>query len=71
MAKEKKRKMKVAIPTMVTQSKVKEFAKVLDPGIRVSGPFMAQLNEELAKIINNSVRRCNENKRKTLKPSDL
>jgi hypothetical protein len=70
MAKEKKKK-KIAIPSMVTQSKVKEFAKTLDPEIRVGGEFMAELNEKLAATINDSMRRCYGNKRKTLKPSDL
>ena len=69
MAKAKKKK--TAIPTMVTQSKVKEFAKTLDPEIRVGGEFMAELNEKLAATINNSMQRCYGNKRKTLKPSDL
>jgi histone H3/H4 len=68
MAKETK---KIEIPTMVVQSKVKEFAKTIDPDIRMSGEFLAELNEQLAQIVNNSVRRCHENNRKTLKPSDL
>ena len=66
-----KAQKKITIPTLVVQSKAKEFAKTLDPDIRMGSEFMAELNEEIAKTINNSVRRCNENKRKTLKPSDL
>ena len=62
---------KIEIPTMVVQSKAKEFIKTIAPDIRMSGEFLAELNEQLAQIINNSVRRCHENGRKTLRPSDL
>ena len=66
-----KGKKKLTIPPMIVQSKAKEFAKALDPDIRMSGEFMDELNEKLAVTINDSVRRCTGNKRKTLKPSDL
>lgn len=62
---------KIEIPTMVVQSKVKEFARTIDPDIRMSGEFLAELNEQLAQMVNNSIRRCHENGRKTLRPVDL
>lgn len=66
-----KGKKKITIPSMVVQSKAKEFAKALDPDIRMGSEFMSELNEKLAATINDSVHRCIGNKRKTLKPSDL
>lgn len=67
MAKQKK----IDVPTLVVQSKAKEFAKTIDPDIRMSGEFMAELNEEVAKTINSAIRRCHDNSRKTLRPADL
>lgn len=68
MAKEAK---KVEIPSLVVQSKAKEFAKTLDPDIRMSSEFLSELNEKVAQVMNDAVRRCRENKRGTLKPADL
>lgn len=62
---------KIKIPTLVIHSKAKEFAKTIDPAIRMSSEYMAELNEQLAQIVNNSIRRCHNNHRKTLKPMDL
>ena len=62
---------KVEIPNMVVHSKIKDFVKTITPDTRMSGEFLAELNEQLAQMINNGIRRCHENGRKTLKPSDL
>jgi len=63
--------VKIEIPTMVVQSKAKEFAKIIDPDIRMSAEYMSELNEQLARIIDRSIRRCHDNNRKTLKPGDI
>lgn len=62
---------KIEIPSMIVHIKVTQLARTIDPDIRMSVEFLSELNELLAKIINDSIRRCRGNNRKTLKPSDL
>jgi histone H3/H4 len=58
------------IPMMLTQSKVKQFVSE-NGGQRVGGDFVAALNEQLAKTIEDAQRRCTDNNRGTLQPRDL
>lgn len=55
---------------MLTQSKVKEFAKEIDD-VNVGGDFIGVLNEQVADLIERSVKRCIGNGRKTLKGQDV
>lgn len=66
MAKDKK----IEIPMMVVQSKAKEMVKNIGE-FNVGGDFVAELNEKVAQIISAAVRRCDSNKRKTVRAEDL
>lgn len=64
-------KKKTEIPRMITETKAKEFARSIEPDIRMSGDFIGELNTTLSTTIENAVRRATDNNRKTLKPCDL
>jgi histone H3/H4 len=63
-------KKKIEIPMMVVTSKVKEFISQTYSK-RTSGEFPAELNEKVARLIDEAVKRCDVNGRETLKPGDL
>ena len=65
-----KKATKKELPMMLTQSKVKEFAKEVDD-VNVGGDFIGVLNEQVADLIEKSVKRCTGNGRKTLKGQDV
>jgi len=56
-------------PMMIVASKMKDFAK--QSGVRVSGDFVDALNESVAVLVSDAIRRCKGNKRGTLRPDDL
>jgi len=57
------------LPMMITASKVKAF--IAEQECRSAGDFAAKLNEEVAELITKAVKRCKDNGRATVKPSDL
>lgn len=65
-----KKATKVEVPMMLTQSKVKEFAKAIDD-VNVGGDFIGVLNEQVADLVEKSVKRCLGNGRKTLRGQDV
>lgn len=67
MAKQQK---KIEIPMMITASRVKEFVSA-NYEKRTAGDFVAELNEEVAKMIDQAVRRCDSNNRGTVRAGDL
>ncbi len=61
---------------LLVQSKVrdeirKRSATDKDQGLRVSDEFLNALNDELYTLIEKSIARCNDNKRKTLSKADV
>ena len=56
-------------PMMVVTSKLKEHTK--PHGVNVSGDFVPALNDVIANLVDDAVRRCKGNGRKTLRPDDL
>ena len=58
------------VPMMLTQSKVKEFAKET-ADVNVGGDFMDALNGEVADLVQRAVARCSDNGRNTLKAQDV
>jgi histone H3/H4 len=71
MAVEEMMAKKNSIPNMITATKAKEFAKSIQPEVRVSGDFIDALNNTLAANIEVAVARAAHNNRKTLKPCDV
>jgi histone H3/H4 len=63
-------KKKKEVPMMLTQSKVKEFAKET-ADVNVGGEFLGVLNEQVADLVEKAVNRCLGNGRKTLKGQDV
>lgn len=57
------------VPTMIVATKVREF--ISSYGCRMSGDFTAELNEQLAKLVDSAVRRSESNNRNTVRPGDL
>lgn len=64
------KKKKIEVPMMITQSKVKEYAKDLED-VNVGGDFMDALNTEVARLVTGAVDRSARNGRKTLKSQDV
>lgn len=60
---------KKEVPMMVVASKMKDYAKGQE--VRVSGDFVDALNDTVATIVDDAVRRCKGNGRATLRPDDL
>lgn len=59
-------------PMMVKVSTMKEFAKTLNGGkVNVSGDFAEALNNKVALLVTEAVRRAVDNKRGTIQPRDL
>lgn len=61
---------KIEIPMMVVASKAKEFVKAQGE-FNVGGDFLPELNEKVAVMIGDAMRRCETNNRKTLRAGDL
>lgn len=60
---------KKEVPMMVVASKMKEYGKGSE--VRVSGDFVNALNQNVATLVDDAVRRCKGNGRATLRPDDL
>ena len=54
---------------LVVGSKVKAYIK--EKGMHVSGDFAEGLSAEVAALIDKAVKRCEANKRSTVRPADL
>lgn len=67
---EKKQAAKAELPMMVVTSKLKEYISATHSK-RMSGEFPTELNEKLAKLVDDAAKRCSDNGRETLKPGDL
>jgi histone H3/H4 len=65
-----KKEAKKEVPMLLTQSKVKEFAKG-EADVNVGGDFMDALNAEVADTIGRAIKRCSDNGRKTLRAQDV
>ena len=61
---------KILIPMMIVTSKVKEFVKAIGE-FNVAGDFAAELNEKVARLIDDATERCDTNNRKTVRAGDL
>jgi len=61
---------KIEVPMMVVASKAKEFIKS-QADFNVGGDFLSELNEKVAVMIGEAMRRCETNSRKTLRAGDL
>jgi len=57
------------IPTMVVQSKVKEY--LADKGFRSSSDVVDSLSAQVAGILDSAAERCKANGRSTVRGSDL
>ena len=55
--------------TLVVNSKVKAYIKTKN--LHTSGDFSSALSKEVAHLIDKAAKRCEDNKRSTLRPSDL
>ena len=64
------RKKKIEVPQMITASRVKDFIGSAY-NKRTAGDFVSELNEEVAKTIDRAVKRCDSNKRETVRAGDL
>lgn len=62
---------KIVIPTMIVTSKVRELLREIAPEFKVSSDFVPELNEKIARLINEAIRRCDSNGRKTVRAGDL
>jgi histone H3/H4 len=56
---------------LLVQSKVRELIRTKDATARVSEEFLNALNDEIYTLVDKSLQRCNENKRKTLSKADV
>jgi len=56
---------------LLVQSKVRDVIRAKDPTARVSEEYLLALNEELYSLVDRSLARCNDNKRKTLGKADV
>ncbi len=54
---------------LVVGSKVKAYIK--SKGLHTSGDFVAALSEEVGNLLDKAAKRCEENKRSTVRPADL
>lgn len=54
---------------LVVGSKVKAYIK--SKNLHTSGDFAEALSKEVAHMIDKAAKRCEDNKRSTLRPSDL
>ena len=55
--------------SFVVKKAIQDYAKKKD--VQVSGDFYGAIDKKIEKILDNAVKRCGENKRKTLKSYDL
>jgi len=65
----KKAPEKKEIPQVLVGSRVKDYVKESD--LRSSSDFVEALNAHLVSVIDDAKRRCQDNGRSTLRPSDL
>jgi len=57
---------------LVVESRVKEFAKKLDPLVRnVSSDFPSELSKKVEQLIREAIKRAKLNNRKTVQASDV
>jgi len=56
---------------LVGASKIKELAKAMDPKIRLDTELQAAVCRKVATMIKEAMKRCYDNKRSTIRPSDL
>lgn len=56
---------------LVSASKLKELAKTIDPNIRMDKKVHRAMVNQVASIIVKAISRCYDNKRGTIRPSDL
>lgn len=56
---------------LVSKSKLKAMAKAVDPKIRMDNRVHAAAIKEVAKMVLKAMRRTYDNKRGTIRPSDL
>lgn len=61
--------VKKETPKFVVDSRVKEFNQ--ENGLRTSGDFTEALNAKIASDLEAAQKRCTDNGRSTLRPSDL
>lgn len=54
---------------LVVGSKVKAYVK--SKNLHSSGDFLAALNQEVANLLDRAAKRCEGNKRSTIRPADL
>jgi hypothetical protein len=59
------------IHRLVSASKLKEFAKTIDPDIRMDKKVHRALVAQVANMIVKAISRCYDNKRGTIRPSDI
>ena len=59
------------LETLLVQSKVREEVRKRAADLRVSEDFLKGLNEEVHNLIAKAIKRCNDNKRKTLGSADV
>jgi histone H3/H4 len=65
----KKTPAKKELPKMIVDSRVKDYVKEAD--LRSSSDFVDALNAHVVATIEEAKRRCQDNGRATLRPSDL
>lgn len=56
---------------LVSQSKLKELAKTIDPEIRMDKKVHGAMVKLVAQTMVKAITRCYDNKRKTIRPSDV
>lgn len=54
---------------LIVGSKVKAYIK--SKNLHTAGDFSEALSKEVARLIDKAAKRCEDNKRSTLRPSDL